>query len=89
MQSDGPPDHRQPRLSTTPNLVCELGWCFEKGVKVRLDYNMAVRLYRVAAGYGDAKALFNLGLCYQIGLGVEPNHEKSREYYQSAGRACK
>jgi uncharacterized protein len=47
----------------------------------------AVYWYRKASGAGDAKATFNLGLCYVDGLGVRRNVRRGRELIARAKRA--
>lgn len=46
----------------------------------------AVRLWRMAAEKGSAKAHYKLGWCYEYGNGVELNIEKAIEWYQKAAK---
>ena len=48
------------------------------------DFVQAARLFRIAAKQGDAKAQFNLALCYQQGLGVEQNDSEAFHWYHEA-----
>ena len=48
------------------------------------DYEKAVNYYRKAAEQGNAAAQCNLGLCYDIGHGVEQNYEEAAKWYSKA-----
>ena len=48
------------------------------------DYESAVEWYRRGAELGDDGAMFNLGVCYEEGKGVEENQSKAREWYRKA-----
>jgi TPR repeat protein len=47
---------------------------------------MAVAWYRKAARKKDAKALYNLGLCYKHGHGVRRSARWARHYFELAGK---
>ena len=54
---------------------------YEEGLGVETDYNEALRLYRLAADRGDARAQCSLGSMYDFGRGVERSATKARYWY--------
>ncbi|RLL46711.1 sel1 repeat family protein [Oceanobacillus piezotolerans] len=52
---------------------------FEKG-----DDKEALAWYRLAADRGDRYGEFNLGLCYETGIGTEINERIAKQWYQKA-----
>jgi tetratricopeptide (TPR) repeat protein len=48
------------------------------------DFEQAFELFRSAAEHDNPEALFRLGLCFELGLGTEQNHEEAVQYYQAA-----
>jgi TPR repeat protein len=48
------------------------------------DLDKARELYQKAANQGNVQAQYNLGVCYENGLGVEPDLPKAAKYYQEA-----
>ena len=48
------------------------------------DYSEARKYYEQAAEKGSGNALYNLGLLYYDGLGVERDYAKARDYYEQA-----
>lgn len=54
---------------------------------VTQDYALAIHWYRKAAEQDSPVARFNLGLCYDEGLGVEPDIQRALEYYRAAADA--
>ena len=53
---------------------------------VRKNLTKAVEWYTKAAEQGHAKAQFNLGLCYEYGIGVEKDLIKAMEWYTKASK---
>ena len=49
---------------------CSLGYCYNKGLGVAVDYEEAVKWYRKSAEQGNADAQCSLGYCYEKGHGV-------------------
>jgi hypothetical protein len=49
---------------------------YDDGEGVAQDYAEAVRLYRLAAEQGYARAQIDLGLMYGIGEGVTQDHDE-------------
>ena len=55
---------------------------YEHGQGVPQDYKEAVRLYRLSAEQGDAKAQNNLALMYEDGLGVPQDYKEAVRLYR-------
>ena len=49
----------------------DIGYAYEKGQGVEVDFDKAFEFYRMAAEQGDAEARYNLGRMYEAGNGVE------------------
>jgi len=47
-----------------------LGFHHATGEGIRRNRQEALRLYRLAAAQGNARAMHNLGVCHRDGLGV-------------------
>lgn len=68
---------------TTPAQQCAEGLrCMGKR-----RYNEAVKWFRLAAERGNARAMDELGQCYQYGLGVEQNHQTKEMWYRRSAEA--
>ena len=53
------------------------------------EFDKAVPILKQAAELGNAESQYNLGYCYQAGIGVEQNFEKAAEWYsKSAEQGC-
>jgi uncharacterized protein len=50
----------------------------------RKDYKEAVRLYRLAAEQGNAKAQYNLGVMYAEGLGIPEDYKEAFRLFRLA-----
>lgn len=48
------------------------------------DEKMAVHYFRLAAERGHVDSQYNLGVCYQHGLGVQKCQNTALRYYQKA-----
>ena len=59
---------------------------FQKGVEYyeRNNYAEAFKLWKKAAEQGNARAQFNLGYCYENGMGVEQNYAEAVKWYRKA-----
>lgn len=67
-------------LKTTKAHAFDVGVAFlEKN-----DFVQAVLFFRIAAEQGNAKAQFNLALCYSKGKGVEENQSEAARWYRAA-----
>ena len=51
---------------------------------MKQSYTMARRLFERAVQQGDMDAMYELGVMYDDGLGVELSHERAFEYYKQA-----
>ena len=61
-----------------------LGICYNVGVGVEKNPDVALKWWRMAADQGLAEAQTNLGTCYQRGIVVEQNYEEAIRLYQLA-----
>lgn len=61
-----------------------LGYCYEVGVGVEVDYEKAFRYYKKSADAGLAAGIYSVGYCYQVGHGVEKDEGKAFELYLRA-----
>jgi TPR repeat protein len=57
---------------------------YRDGDGVKQSYEMARRLYELAAQQGVASAMYSLGYMYEKGQGVEQSYERAKEYYEQA-----
>jgi hypothetical protein len=57
---------------------------YDDGSKSNKDYELAARLYELAAKNGSLNALNNIGFLYLNGLGCEINIDKAEEYWTLA-----
>ncbi|MDR1546882.1 MAG: sel1 repeat family protein [Deltaproteobacteria bacterium] len=68
-----------------PEAMLTMGSLWERGLYVpSRNYGKAAEWYQKAADAGLAEGLYNLGVCYEIGMGVVPNIPKALELYQRA-----
>ena len=58
---------------------------YDKGQGVLQDYKEAVRLYRLSADQGYAKAQYNLGVMYVNGDGVSQDYVLAYMWFHIAG----
>ena len=63
------------------------GVLYHFGISVEVDYKEAMRLYRLAAGAGNANAQNNLGYMYDHGQGVEVDYKEAVRLYRLAADA--
>ena len=59
-----------------------MGQKYRKGEGVKQSYEMAKKLYELAAQQGNASAMIGLGCLYEHGDGVEQSYERAKEYYE-------
>ncbi len=71
--------HRMCRLDQT---VVESGKAYWLGLISRLTLNRHLNCSVVQ--HDKPEALFRLGLCFELGLGTEQNHEEAIQCYQAA-----
>jgi TPR repeat protein len=64
-----------------------LGWCYEQGVGIHVDYGETVRWWTLAASAGIKESMFGLGVYFEAGRGVEKNLASAYRWYQAAANA--
>ena len=57
----------------------KLGWIYERGIGVKVNYKKALELYQKSKNKDDGFAYVRLGFMYQRGVGVEKDTTKSVE----------
>ncbi len=60
----------------------KLAWLLLSGIGVEKDVDRAVAILEERIRVWDADALWILGICYECGIGVEKDFEKSRGYFK-------
>ena len=63
-------------LQDDAETLYNIGLRYYNGDSVPQDYAKAVDCFRQAAEQGDAVAQYKLGVCYDIGLGINKNYNK-------------
>ncbi len=77
-------------LSIAVGLVLVLAapaWAdFQAGLEAadRGDYHTAIKEFQLSAERGDVKAQYNLGVMYQLGLGVPQDDQEAVRWYRLA-----
>ena len=64
--------------------IAALGYDFEWGVGVDVNFDKAVELYEKSSSMGSTKGSTYLGTCYEYGTGVEKDVKKAFDLYQHA-----
>ena len=59
------------------NAMLTLGRFYEQGVGVSRNYTKAMEWYDKAAKAGQPEGYYNLGVCYEIGMGVTADAAKA------------
>lgn len=59
----------------------ELGWLYETGHGVPVNYREAIKWYRLSALNGGASDQNNLGRMYESGLGVPKNYAEAEKWF--------
>ncbi|XP_065349354.1 DAP3-binding cell death enhancer 1-like [Cloeon dipterum] len=62
------------------NIDNILGVCYQNQSKPE----MALENFKLAWSGGNVRACYNLGLCYELGVGTDPDPVKAAEYYKTA-----
>ena len=67
----------------------EFAYAFYAGTMDGIDINFAnsFAFYQKLAEYGNERAMYNLGMLYEYGLGVAPDHDKAVEWFTKASEA--
>lgn len=65
-------------------MLVALGVCYRDGDGVRADGEMSYKLIKQAADEGIKEGLFELGRCYEYGIGVTQNTTAALTYLRQA-----
>ena len=70
--------------------MCNLGYCYEKGIGTDENKTKAFELYEKSANIGNCPAMKNVGSYYEYGWGgVTKDLNKARECYtKAAAQGC-
>lgn len=76
------------RAATAGNVNARynLGYLYEQGLGVPVDFKRSYQWYRSAAERGHADAQFNLGNMFNKGAGVEKNEAEAVTWYKRAAK---
>jgi TPR repeat protein len=70
-----------------PKATLLLGTLYERGLGYPpRNYGKAFEYYKKAADLDWPEAFFNLGVCYEIGIGITPDFKKALENYLTASK---
>ena len=61
-----------------------MGFLYEHGVIDAKDEKKAVEYYKNGTVWKDSVAEFNMGRCYENGIGLDVDLQKAKEYYSLA-----
>ena len=67
--------------------IFHIGNCYEHGIGVSQDHEIAASKYLIADKAGIIEASFGLGTFYQEGIGVEQDYSLAIEYYTKAANS--
>ncbi len=71
-----------------PDAIVKLALWYQSGSRgLTVDEPRAARLFLRAANLGSPEAMFQLSLCFEMGLGVEEDYEKARFWCEKAKEA--
>jgi TPR repeat protein len=71
-----------------PDAIVKLALWYQSGSRgLTEDKPRAARLFLRAANLGSPEAMFQLSLCFEMGLGVEEDDEKARFWCEKAKEA--
>ena len=65
-----------------PTAPAILGICYDLGIGVKKDQNIAIELFRKSAELGDCQGMFNLATYYLDGICVAKNQDMAKTWYQ-------
>ena len=68
------------------NSCFRLALIYQKGIKVKQDYEKSFKLYSIACDKGDAQSCNNLGVLYRYGYGVPMDYKTALKFVK---KACK
>ena len=66
------------------SAMCQLGYMYDQGLGVDVDFKNAREWYEKAANLGYSDAQCNLGYIYQEGIGVEVDYKEAMKWYLKA-----
>lgn len=73
--------------SNSPHAMNRLGFIYQTGSGVEIDYAEAILWYRMAAKLGQSNAMFHLGHLYAEGKGVTQHYETAHMWLNLSASA--
>jgi len=73
--------------SNSPHAMNKLGFIYQTGSGVEIDYAEAIRWYRMAARLGHSNAMFHLGYLFTEGKGVTQHYETAHMWFNLSASA--
>ncbi|UZO05665.1 uncharacterized protein OCT59_026009 [Rhizophagus irregularis] len=64
--------------------INHLGYCYENGIGIDIDYQKAFKLYQKAADLGNSLAQYNLATMYEYEEGIIKNIDKAIYWYKKS-----
>lgn len=62
----------------------DLGYCYLKGLGVKVNYVEAKKWFEKSSAQGNTNAMVNLGFVYQNGAGIQQNYDMAAKLYRQA-----
>ena len=76
--------HRRAAEQGCVPCLLELGDAHYNGIGTEISGERAAGIYQAAVKQKSAQAMFNLGVMYEYGLGIEQDMHMSKRYYDMA-----
>jgi TPR repeat protein len=67
-----------------PQALLKLGAFYAEGVVVQKNYSKARECYEKAAQAGLAEGIYNVAVCWEVGMGSEADPARAAEYFRKA-----
>ena len=77
-------EERKTRRAQFALSIYELGQSHYNGWGIEQDRVLALKCYQIAADWGDADAMAEVGFCYAKGEGCKKDLKKAAKYYRMA-----
>jgi uncharacterized RDD family membrane protein YckC len=77
-------DKRQEAAQGDASAMNNIGYLYEQGIGVQVDYAEAMKWYRRAADLGYGEAMYNIGMMFVRGLGRPVDYAAAMESFRKA-----
>ncbi|KAJ3153367.1 hypothetical protein HK101_001739 [Irineochytrium annulatum] len=65
---------------------CSLGYLYERGIGVEMNFAQAFKFYKMAADQGNAKAMNSVARCFEQGIGIERDPSQAFSMFETAAK---